>query len=188
MTSSIEREEYQRFLEESATVDRFEELRRVLSRDLVSSKRSFLAYYLLLCAVGYLVSLAVCSQNAFGFFRFSDALAMSMCVLPKPFCWVACGCIFSGVPFLLSLFLLNRFRHRYLLIHFWWLVALVPMITSGFIVVLPPLLRDFGILKVATMPSMLLSNPQAIFIWLLSALATPYILESVVYVVLKMRR
>lgn len=161
---------------------------RRIEKDLVKSNSQIAAYYLMVSLFGYLVSLTVCAQNALGISDFSQRVAMSMCALSQPWCWIACGAIFTGTPFVASLFILNRFQQRYLLFKMWWLVVAVPVAASILMAVVPTHLRKQGLISDDAPAMMFLSTPESVAYWLLAAVLTPYVLEILLYLVLRQRR
>lgn len=148
--------------------------KRKLEEALVPSASRIARRYVGISIVGYLLSLMICSQNGFGFFEFSDRIAIFIHRVTAPYSDFSCGALFSVVPFLLSSFVLNRFEQRYLLTKLAWLVALLPAIAALAMYIVPPLFgrapEHSGFLAV---------------VWVVAATVTPYLLDLVAYWILK---
>lgn len=168
-------------------------LRVRLRKDLVVSRASLAWRYLLLSIAGYALSLGVCAQNDFGLTGIGKRVAAALHTLPDPWCPLLCGSIFTGIPFFLCLASFNRFQHRFLLFKMWWFVGVVPLAMSGLMLLLPQQLQH------ARMTEHLLhaegsGNSHAwdstawILTWLAAAVFLPYVLEAIVYLVLRPRR
>lgn len=163
-----------------------ERIKKNILKDLVKSPQQMVSFYLLISLLGYLVSLSICAQNGFGLFHFSHTILASLHGLPGLLCPIVCGMIFTGVPFVVSLFFLNRFQHRYLLFKLWWVVAIVPITATAVMAFLPHYLQH----NLADMMSheLLLTRGTWLGVWAISAVATPYILEFLAYLALGRRR
>lgn len=141
-------------------------------------------FYVGLSLVGYFVSLVICAQNAVGIFNFSFDLANKLCMIPMPWCWMVCGALFSGVPFLISLATLNRFQQRYLLFKMWWLVAAIPVAAAALMLAVP----SAFVSELAMPASMRLEDLSSVLPWTLSAIATPYLLEACLYFFIRQKQ
>lgn len=143
-----------------------------IEKDLVASPLSIGLKYTGLLTFGFLVSLFICAQRGVGLsflsFQVFDHL---MDWIPPQFCGAICGALFSAVPFVLLLVVLNRFEQRYLLFRMWWLVASLPIVAAA------------GMLFYGN----LIQNSELSFwgwssSWTLCAIVTPYIFEALLYI------
>lgn len=157
-----------------------------IKRKLVDSPIKVVRLYLIGSVLGYLASLAFCEQNTVGIGNFSEKIAMSMCGLGTPWCWLACGVVFSFFPVLVTRLSLNRFEQRYLYRHLWPMVLLTPFAASALMIFLPKVLGAHE--ATDAMQMMMLSSPQAVVWWLAGAILIPYIVEFTSSFVLKQKR
>lgn len=144
--------------------------------DLVHSPFRLALLYVGFSVGGYLVTLAVCSQGGVGLGSLSHINSTAiMQTLPEPWCSILCGALFSGVPFALSLALLNRFQRRFLIFRMFWLPLALSLL--GCIVLLLSG-QDVADLKAGDLD----------IAWMLSAIVTPYIGEAVLSIALRQKR
>lgn len=148
-------------------------IKNIVIRDLVDSPANAVLLYLVVSVFGYFVSLAICAQDALGLSSLAFAAAHFLHTLPSDTCAALCGIVFTGIPFFVSLLLLNRFRRRFILFKLWWLIALIPLTTTAFV-------RNFD--------SGGQMNMTGTNVWLVAAILTPYVLELVTYSVLKLKK
>lgn len=163
-------------------------LKTKIGRDLVKSPVQLGLIYGMLSLVGYAVSLMMCAQWSVGLSNFAFQASFHLHGLPGPICPLVCGAVFTGVPFLLSCVLLNRFQQRYLITRLWWFLALVPIVATGLMLILPKNLQHTHI---SSLPiSIWGSSAEAAWIglWATAALLTPYFLEAIVYFWVKPKR
>ncbi|MEY4064190.1 MAG: hypothetical protein RIR26_398 [Pseudomonadota bacterium] len=162
-----------------------------IRKDLVRSPGQMALIYFGLSVVGYIASLAVCAQNAFGLSAIAHAVSYHIHQLPDPWCPILCGSVFTGIPFVLSLMFLNRFQHRYLIFRMWWFFASVPVFATGLMMILPSKFqhaRMSGPMADAVARGDVMSNGAWMALWAASAILLPYILEGIVYLVVRPRR
>lgn len=153
-----------------------------LSRDLVGSKRRFAAYYVLVIAFGYFLSLSVCGQHNLGFFVLSRLVADWIATLHWSLCAVTCGALFTGIPFLASSVFLSRFQQRYLLFRLWTLVFGLPIFATGLLLVARTHFaggHQAGMAAGAVAGQM--NSPAWFALWISSAILTPFVLEGLIF-------
>lgn len=173
------------FLSESENLPASEELskrlnetKRKIKSSLVESPAKLFRVYVLSSFFGYLASLTVCEQNTVGVGKFAENISAAMCGLGMPWCWLACGTLFSAFPIAATHVFLTKFEQRYLYRHMWYLVLLTPFVASLLMLLLP---RLFGAQdSPGTMEMMMLRSPEAIAWWICGAIVTPYVIEYVV--------
>ena len=163
-------------------------LKAKVGRDLVKSPFQLGFIYTGLSLVGYAVSLIVCAQWSFGLSQFSHFASFHLHNLQGPVCPLLCGAVFTGIPFLLSCLFLNRFQQRYLITRMWWFLALVPIAATALMLVLPKNLQHSH--ASSSVGSGLSDSSGALWIglWTLSAILTPYLLEALVYLIIKPKK
>lgn len=131
-------------------------------KDLVVSRRKLGLVYAFGSIVGYFVTLVLCAQCSIGLSPLAWKMAGLFQAMPARWCAVICGSIFGIAPFIASVVLLSRFQHRYLLFRMTWVPILVPVLASGIMTV------------VGSTHTMAWHG-----LWILAAIATPYLLESI---------
>lgn len=148
---------------------------RRVTRDLVSSPARAVGTYVAVSALGYVASLALCAQNDVGILPFSHAVASRMHVIPWPWCPLLCGALFSIVPALLGPLFFTKFQMRFLLKHFWWLIALLPLVASLVLVAS----GDSGVPQWWSGTDHAGFSPSLwMVLWTAGALGTPWIVEG----------
>jgi hypothetical protein len=184
------RSEYEEFLNYSENVEisskKTEAIYQKFSKDLVSSPSEMGLKYLGLSLVGYFVSLSICAQNSLGVSSWSHQVAETLHQLPRIPCAILCGAVFTGTPFFLSFFLLNRFQQRYLLFKLWWLIAAIPLLSTFLMLILPVKLAHSSASRVDD--HLFSGDWKWIAMWTASSIATPYVLEIFVYLGVRKRK
>ncbi len=143
----------------------------MIVKDLVASPARLAVVYVLGAALGYLLSLAICAQCSIGLSPVAWKTATLLDGMPDPLCPLTCGFVFGISPTLVSLLLLSRFQHRYLLFRLPWIPILIPILASAFLV-----FRN-------------VDHSWAWHrIWLLAAIATPYVIEGIAAILLRQER
>ena len=182
--------EYEEFLNYSENVEisseKTDAIYQKFSRDLVKSPFEMGLKYLGLSIVGYVVSLSICAQNSLGVSSWSHHVAEILHQLPLVPCAILCGVVFTGTPFFLSFFLLNRFQQRYLLFRMWWLIAAIPLFATFLLLILPVKLRYFGATQVDD--HLFSGDWKWVALWTASSIATPYVLEIFVYLSVRRKK
>lgn len=174
-TSETEFEEFLK-LEKTAPIAELNALSKRISTELVASRLRLAVLYGVFSVVGYIVTLAVCSQGGVGLFGLSDRnSAVLMQTLPAPWCSVVCGAIFSGIPFMFSVLLMNRFQRRFLIFKMFWLPLLMSAIGCLALLFAG---HSFGEVQLQNLD----------VAWILSAIATPYVAESTLSAALAQKR
>ena len=135
--------------------------------------------YFGLSLVGYLISLTICARNSLGILQWSHAVAEVIHQLPAIPCAILCGSVFTSIPFILSLFLLNRFQQRYLLFKMWWFISAIPLLATFLLLILPVQLRHVGASR--DEDHLFSGDWKWIAVWTAAAIVTPYVLELFVY-------
>lgn len=162
-----------------------------IQKDLVPSARQLALWYSGFSVVGYFASLLVCAQNSFGLSGFAHKVAELLHNLPDPWCPMACGAVFTGVPFILSAIFLTRFQHRYLILKMWWFFASVPIFATIAMLLLPHNLQHH---KLAMQMNELGLRPNALSdtawlsVWAATAILFPYLLELILWRVVAPRK
>lgn len=167
--------------------NQMEHIKQKFSKELVGSPPKLMASYLLLSVAGYLLSLAICAQNSLGLTHLSHTVAHTLHSIPGVLCPIACGFVFTGVPFLFSAVFLNRFKQRYMLFKLWWFLAAVPLVTTLVMLYLPARLRHNSVENLDA-ASMFFTDIAWISIWAASAILTPYLLEGLVYLKIRQKK
>lgn len=175
----------------TATQTTASQWKKKIHRDLVKSPQQMATFYLGISVVGYLSSLVICAQNTIGLSWFSHSVANGLHQIPDPWCPILCGSVFTGVPFVLSLFFLNRFQHRYLIFKMWWFFAAIPLAATGIMLLLPHGLQharlDASLVPSVSRPEVL-SDGAWMALWAASAILLPYLLEGVVYLFVRPKK
>jgi hypothetical protein len=161
---------------------------KIIRKDLVHSPLQIAARYSVFSVIGYLVSLAVCAQNTLGLSPVSLKVAEFLHTLPEPLCPILCGAVFTGVPFLLTCLFLNRFQQRYLLFKMWGFLASVPIIATVSMFFLPHQLQHTKLAAAASIQGHVLSDASWMAFWAASAILVPYLLEGIIYLMVRPRR
>ena len=115
-----------------------------ISGQLERSRRRFLFSYVLFSALGYFLSLSLCSQNSIALTKFSINVASILHQLPDPLCPIVCGVFFSVLPMLSVFLFLDRFQRRRMLVAYWWLPALTTLLSCLVMSLLPESLQHDG--------------------------------------------
>jgi hypothetical protein len=147
-----------------------------LKADLVSSKPRLFLSFISFSLLGYLVSLAICEQSGVGLSPISArTFSFVMGTMPHPWCAVLCGSLFSGIPFAITFLAFNRFQRRYLIFRAAWLPVLVAAASCLLLMSTDHehIAMDWGNFH---------------FVWLLTAIVTPYIFEAAAYFVFWAKR
>ena len=165
-----------------------QKLNAKIGRDLVKSPSQLALFYLGLTLVGYAVSLIICAQWSVGFSPFAHTTALHLHSLPASICPLVCGAVFTGIPFLLSCLFLNRFQHRYLITRMWWFFALVPLVTTGIMLLMPATLQHSHAGTAASLSQGDNAGTEWIVLWTVAAIVTPFIFEAVVYFIVRPKR
>jgi hypothetical protein len=184
-------DDYNDFLESSESHSAIQPDLSKIKNDLVPSAWHLAAWYSGFSVVGYLASLMICAQNSLGLSGFAHHVAQAIHSLPDPWCPMICGAVFTGVPFVLSTVLLNRFQHRYLIFKMWWFFAAIPIVGTISMILLP---QSFQHQRLAKHMSELAARPHALSdagwmtVWALTAIVFPYLLEIVVWKIVAPRK
>lgn len=163
-----------------------ENVKKNFLRELVSSPKKLMAFYGALSVAGYFVSLLICAQNSVGLSHFSHRVAGALHTIPGALCPLVCGFVFTAIPFLFAALFLNRFQHRYLLFRLWWFIAGVPVFTTLLMLFFPAPLQHSNIVDASAVGH--ISETAWLSIWAVSAIATPYLLELFVYLMIRQRK
>ncbi|MFZ9518970.1 MAG: hypothetical protein ACO3A4_00680 [Silvanigrellaceae bacterium] len=115
-----------------------------ISSELEASRRKFLVSYLLFSALGYFLSLSLCSQNSIALTKFSINVAAILHQLPDPLCPIVCGVFFSFLPMVSVFLFLDRFQLRRMVVAYWWLPALTTFLSCLVMSLLPESLQHDG--------------------------------------------
>ena len=144
---------------------------KVIVKDLVVSPARLITVYVLGALLGYALSLAICAQSSIGLSPVAWKTASLLDGMPGPLCPLTCGFVFGISPVFVSLFFLSRFQHRYLLFRLPWVPILIPILASAFLA---------------------FKNVDHSWawhrIWLLAAIATPYVIEGIAALRLRQAR
>ena len=177
LLDKLPHDEMKEFLEYKAAVNPPElaTISKKITSDLVQSRLRLALLYIFFSTIGYLVTLAICSQGKVGlsFFSHSNSSAI-MQTFPDPWCSVLCGVLFSGIPFVLSVALLNRFQRRFLIFRMFWLPLVLSAIGCVAILCIG---RDFTEIDFGSLN----------YVWVLSAVITPYLGEAILSRLLRQR-
>jgi hypothetical protein len=158
----------------------WDKIKEKISNDLVNSKLRLSILYLFFSTIGYLVTLSLCAQGFVGLTAFSHSnLVVLQTIFSPMICSIVCGAIFTAIPFLFSLFLLNRFKRRFLFLKMSWLVIAIPIISTTAIF----LLHSYHEALIT-----MHSHINEAIIWALAAILTPYILYFFTYIIIRQRR
>ncbi|RZA26863.1 MAG: hypothetical protein EOP10_02145 [Proteobacteria bacterium] len=160
-SSDFNREDLEAFLAETSESTFSGSVPVHIANDLVSSKLRLSAIYSIGSLVGYGLSLAICAQCAIGLTPLSWKMASYLHSIPDPWCPILCGAVFGISPTLMSALYLSRFQHRFLIFRMGWLPALIPILGA------------FSLFLVGDSHSW-----QWKALWLISAIATPYLGEA----------
>jgi hypothetical protein len=184
-------EDYKIFLESCEKFGTVQPDMSKIKNELVPSALRLAVWYSGFSVVGYLASLFVCAQNSFGLSGLSHQVARTLHSLPDPWCPMICGAVFTGVPFILSTVLLNRFQHRYLIFKMWWFFAAIPIVVTIAMILLPQDLQHHRLshnMIESSMKSLAFSDAGWVTTWALSAIVFPHLLEFFVWKVVAPRK
>jgi hypothetical protein len=117
-----------------------------LAQELERSQKRFVSVFSVLSLAGFLGSLALCAQNAFGLTGFSNHAAMLLHRLPDPWCALACGVVFAAPTTLLYALALDRFQWRRLTLSLWWLPLVTALVACLMMLAAPQNLQHDGML------------------------------------------
>ena len=163
-------------LQESLPPPELAAVSKKITEQLVSSPFRLTLQYIVFSVIGYAITLAICSQGGVGlsFISHKNSIVL-MQFLPNPWCSILCGSIFSGVPFILAILLLNRFQRRFLLFRMFWLPLLLSVVGCFMLIFIAQDMSNFEFRNIDVS-------------WTLSALITPYLGEAILGLVLGQRK
>lgn len=117
-----------------------------LAEELQRSQQRFVFLFSALSVAGFLGSLALCAQNAFGLTGLSNHIAMLLHRLPDPWCALACGVVFAAPTTTLYALTLDRFQWRRLTLNLWWLPLTTTLFACFLMLAAPQTLQHDGML------------------------------------------
>lgn len=158
--NGFDNKEFADFLSSEAASNDATAPKRIV-KDLVRSRLRLSLVYIVGGVLGYLLSLAICAQCSIGLSPISWKVGSLLHRIPDPWCPLLCGAVFGISPTLVTLFILSRFQHRFLIFQMGWLPALLP-IAGAFVLIM---LGDSH-------------SWQWRAIWLAAAILTPYLVEA----------